>query len=62
MTEERLLSEQDVMQALGLKKQELAQMRSRGLKYVKVSAVKRLYFLTDLYEWSRENTMKQDPA
>ena len=60
--EERLISEADVMNTLGLKKQELASMRQKGLKYVRVSKVKRLYFLTHLYEWAKSNTMQQDQA
>ena len=53
--EERLLSEKDMIETLGLKKSDLASMRQRGLKWVKVSKVQRLYFLSDVYEWCKSH-------
>ncbi len=60
MENERLMSEASVMEVLGLKRQELDQMRAQGLRYVRVSRTKRLYFLSDLYEWAKKNTMAQE--
>ena len=57
--EERLVSEKEVMEVLNLKKSEIAKMRSGGLKYVKVSKTKRLFFLTDLHEWARAHRLPE---
>jgi hypothetical protein len=59
--EERLFSEANLMEMLGLKKSDLALMRKKGLTFVKVSKVKRLYLLSDIHAWAGKNKMSSDP-
>jgi predicted DNA-binding transcriptional regulator AlpA len=53
---EKLISEADLLKALGLKKSELDRLRrEKGFPYIKFSQRSRAYFLSDVMEWARKN-------
>ncbi len=53
---ERLISETDLLKALGLKKPELDRLRrDKGLPFVKFSQRSRGYLLSDILNWAKKN-------
>ena len=58
MDNDRLISEKDLMEELGLKKGEVYKMRMMGLKTVRISRTRRLYFISDIHEFARKNVIE----
>jgi len=53
--EEKLLTEKDLLEILGIKKSLLNHLRYNGLPFIKITSQCRAYLLSDIMAWAKEH-------
>jgi hypothetical protein len=61
-TEDRLLLEKDLMESLGLNRNEMHNLRAKGLPFIRLARGSRLYLLSAVMGWAKANQVAIDPA
>ena len=55
-----MLTEEELMKVLGLKKTDLAYLRGKGMPYVELSKTRRVYLEADLMAWFKKRTVTKE--